>query len=374
MSAVPQPIAVLLGGPSAEHDVSIVSGRAIASALAARGAPVEAWLIGLDGAWWQLPSAALDGERPAAELDDPTALGASGPMTAATALEVLTGRDPHPVIWIALHGPFGEDGTVQALCESVGLVYTGSGVAASALGMDKVLFKRLARALELPIVPFDVLSRAEQLADPQAAARRLEAFAARLPDPRLIIKPARLGSSIGMTVVHRPGVPPELEQALELAFAYDDILLAEAYLAGARELEVAVVGEGAAALAFGPGEVFPGHEFYDFSAKYEAGVSRTTDRPDLGDASVARLRELARAAFAAIDGSGFARVDFLMHGGRIYLSEINTIPGFTPISLFPLLCRQGGYDFGGICERIVELALERAARRPARVLRRADLP
>jgi D-alanine-D-alanine ligase len=195
-----------------------------------------------------------------------------------------------------------------------------------------------------------------------------------LPDPRLIIKPARLGSSIGMTVVHRPDQPAELETALEAAFAHDELLLAEAYLAGARELEVAVVGEGATADAYGPGEVFPGHEFYDYTAKYEAGVSRTTDQPDLTEASSARLRELARAAFAAIGGSGFARVDFLMHGGRIYLSELNTIPGFTPISLFPLLCGQGGYDFGAICERIVELAIERAARRPARILRRADLP
>jgi len=373
-SAGRSPIVVLLGGPSAEHDVSIVSGSGIATALAERGAAVETWAIGLDGAWWQLPPGALAGEHPARDLDDPAALGARAPMTAAGALEALVARDPRPVIWIALHGPFGEDGTVQALCESAGLTYTGSGVAASALGMDKVLFKRLARALEMPIVPFEVLSRAEQLADPSAAARRLEAFAERLPDPRLIIKPARLGSSIGMTVVHRPGERPELGRALEVAFAYDDVLLAEAYLAGARELEVAVVGEGADCEAFGPGEVFPGHEFYDYAAKYEAGVSRTTDTPELADASRIRLRELACAAFAAIGGSGFARVDFLMHGGRVYLSEINTIPGFTPISLFPLLCRRGGYDFGAICERIVELAVERAARRPTRVLHRADLP
>jgi D-alanine-D-alanine ligase len=368
------PLAVLLGGPSAEHDVSVVSGRAIALALAARGADVEAWFIGLDGAWWQLPIDALSAQRPPADLDAPDALDARGPMTAAAALETLAARDPRPVVWIALHGPFGEDGTVQALCESSGLVYTGSGVAASALGMDKVLFKRLARALEMPIVPFEVVSQAELRADSRGAALRLEAFAARLPDPRLMVKPARMGSSIGMTVVHRPDEPPELERALELAFAHDDLVLAEAYLAGARELEVAVVGEGTACDAFGPGEVFPGHEFYDYSAKYEIGVSRTTDQPELSAATSGRLRELARAAFVAIGGAGFARVDFLMHGGRIYLSEINTIPGFTPISLFPILCRQGGYDFGAICERIVDLALVRAARRPSRLLRRADLP
>ena len=367
-------IAVLLGGPSAEHDVSIVSGRAIALALADRGLAVDAWLIDLDGAWWQVPPAALASERPAADFDEPAALGASGPRTAAEALQAMAVSEPRPVVWIALHGPFGEDGTVQALCESAGLAYTGSGVAASALGMDKILFKRLARALEIPVVPFEVLSMAEQVRDPMAAARRLQAFAGRLPDPRLIVKPARMGSSIGMTVVHRPDELQELERALETAFTHDDVLLAEAYLAGARELEVAVVGEGADCQAFGPGEVFPGHEFYDYTAKYQAGVSRTTDQPELGDATRGRLRELAQAAFAAIGGSGFARVDFLMHGGRIYLSEVNTIPGFTPISLFPVLCRQGGYDFGAICERIVELALERAARRPRRRLSRTDLP
>jgi D-alanine-D-alanine ligase len=374
MSEGRPPIAVLLGGPSAEHDVSIVSGRAIALALADRGLDVGAWLIGLDGAWWQVPLTTLATERPAADYDEPSALDASGPMAAAEALAAMAVRDPRPVVWIALHGPFGEDGAVQALCESAGLTYTGSGVAASALGMDKVLFKRLARALEMPVAPFEVLSKAEQVRDPTAAARRLEAFAGRLPDPRLIVKPARMGSSIGMTVVHRPDEPPELERALEAAFAHDDLLLAEAYLAGARELEVAVVGEGADCHAYGPGEVFPGHEFYDYTAKYQAGVSRTTDQPELSDATRGRLRELAQAAFAAIGGSGFARVDFLMHGGRIYVSEINTIPGFTPISLFPVLCRQGGYAFGAISERIVELALERAARRPMRRLGRADLP
>ncbi len=368
------PIVVLLGGPSAEHDVSIVSGRAIALALAVDGALVEPWFIGLDGAWWQLPMAALADDRPGADFDRPADLRGQGPMSAAAALETFSARESRPVVWIALHGPFGEDGTLQALCESAALTYTGSGVAASALGMDKVLFKRLARALEMPVVPFEVLARADHLADPVGAAARLMAFAGRLPDQRLIVKPARLGSSIGMTVVHRPDRQAELEQALETAFAHDDLLVAEAYLAGARELEVAVVGDGASAQAYGPGEVFPGHEFYDYAAKYDAGVSRTTDAPELGNGPRDRLRELARAAFAAIGASGFARVDFLMHGGRIYLSEINTIPGFTPISLFPILCRQGGYDFGGICAYIVELAIARAARRPSRRLERADLP
>jgi D-alanine-D-alanine ligase len=369
-----RPIAVLLGGPSAEHDVSIVSGRAIAAALVERGWPVEAWLIGLDGRWWRLTPDALAGDRSGRDFDDPGALASEGPLAAAAALEALAICDPRPIVWIALHGPFGEDGSVQALCESAGLTYTGSGVAASALGMDKVLFKRLARSLEMPIVPFEPLDRTEIDGDERATVDRLAAFAGRLPDPRLIIKPARLGSSIGMTVVEHPDDARDVADACAAAFAFDDRILAEAYLAHARELEVAVVGEGAGADAFGPGEVFPGNVFYDYAAKYEPGVSRTTDRPELGSRTREHLRELARAAFTAIGASGFARVDFLLHEGRVYLSEINTIPGFTPISLFPILCAEGGFDFAGICERIVELAVERAAVQPSRRLERADLP
>jgi D-alanine-D-alanine ligase len=369
-----QPVAVLLGGPSAEHDVSLVSGRAIAAALAGRGNAVEAWLIDLGGGWWRLPDAARDPALPATAFDVPRALGAEGPFGAAAALERLAAREPVPVVWVALHGPFGEDGTVQALCEAAGLVYTGSGVAASALGMDKVLFKRLARALEMPVIPFEALSRADYQADRVAALSRLEAFAARLPDRRLMVKPARLGSSVGMTIVHRPEEPPFLEAALAEAFRWDDLLLAEAYLAAPRELEVSVVGNGTQTLAYGPGEIVPGHEFYDYQAKYAPGLSRSIERPEIGAALGDRVRELARAAFAAIGASGFARVDFLVHGGRVYVSEINTIPGFTPISLFPVLCREGGFDFAGISARIVELALERFAARPSGRLARADLP
>ncbi|MFI5254205.1 MAG: D-alanine--D-alanine ligase [Candidatus Limnocylindrales bacterium] len=368
------PVAVLLGGPSAEHDVSLVSGRAIAAAMAGRGHPVEAWLIDLGGGWWRLPEAAHDPKLAPVAYDDPAAMGGEGPLDASAALARLARRDPAPVVWIALHGPFGEDGTVQALCEAAGLVYTGSGVAASALGMDKVLFKRLARSLEMPVVPFETLARTDYDNDPQAALARLVAFAGRLPDRRLMIKPARLGSSVGTSIVHRPDEPPYLEAALAEAFRWDDLVLAEAYLAAPRELEVSVLGNATRTVAFGPGEVVPGHEFYDYEAKYAAGLSRTIARPEIGPAVAERVRELARAAFSAIGASGFGRVDFLVHGGRIYLSEINTIPGFTPISLFPILCHEGGLDFAALSARIVELAIERFAARPPTGLTRADLP
>ncbi|HEX5466261.1 MAG TPA: D-alanine--D-alanine ligase [Candidatus Limnocylindrales bacterium] len=373
------PVVVLLGGPSAEHDVSVVSGRAVARALAARGWAVEAWFIGLDGTWWCLPPGSIPGADAAAEpaaFVDPAALGARGPMGAAAALDELAARSPQPLVWVALHGPFGEDGTVQALCEAAGLAYTGSGVAASAVGMDKALFKRLVSGLEIPVVPWQPLAAAEFAAGAEAAASRLAAFAARLPDPRLMIKPARLGSSVGMTIVHRPDEPPALERALAEAFRYDDLALAEAYLDHPRELEVALLGSGRDALAvFGPGEVLPGHEFYDYAAKYDPGVSQTSVAPTLSAGLRDTVRDLAAAAFLAVEASGLARVDFLVAGGRVYLSEINTIPGLTPISLFPQLClAEGGLDLGAVAEQVAELALARQAARPRRRLRRADLP
>ena len=370
----PVAVAVLFGGPSAEHDVSLVSGRAIAAALAERGHAVQGWLIDLAGDWWRLPNAACDRELPATAYDTPEELGADGPHLAATALEAIASQQPAPVVFIALHGPFGEDGTVQALCESARLVYTGAGVAASAIGMDKVLFKRVVAALEMPVTAWRQVHAADLARDRDGTLAALESFASELPDRRLIVKPARLGSSIGMSIVHRPDAT-EIWAALADAFGYDDLAIVEAYLAAPREFECSVVGNSRSDLAvYGPGEIFPGHEFYDYAAKYQAGVSRTTDRPEITPALRSTVRELAQAAYLAVGTTGFARVDFLVHQGRVYLSEINTIPGFTPISLFPVLCAQGGYDFGGICSRIVELALERAAARPRTQLSRADLP
>ena len=370
-------IAVVLGGPSAEHDVSLVSGRAIAAALSERGHDVSGWLVALDGGWWRLPTTGLDRSLPRTAYDDPRALGAEGPLPAGEALQRIRAQEPAPVVFIALHGPFGEDGTVQALCEAADLVYTGAGVAASAVGMDKAIFRRLAHGLGMPMLPWIEIAAGEWSADPHAVQHRVAEFSASLDDHRVIVKPARLGSSVGIAIVHHPDDPEYAGGAVAQALEYDDTVLIEAYLDHPRELEMSVLGNSAATLeSYGPGEIFPGHEFYDYAAKYEDGVSRTTDSPDVPPALRERLHAIAREAFLAIGGQGFARVDFMVDRptGELYLNEINTIPGFTPISLFPVLCRAGGYDFGAISERIVELALERAATRPRRVLTRADLP
>ncbi|MGZ8501872.1 MAG: D-alanine--D-alanine ligase family protein, partial [Candidatus Limnocylindrales bacterium] len=191
-------------------------------------------------------------------------------------------------------------------------------------------------------------------------------------DPRLMVKPARLGSSVGMTLVHHPS---ELDDALELAFRYDTLVLAETYLAGARDLEVSVIGNDPATLElYGPGEVVSGHEFYDYAAKYTPGLSETSTRAEVTDVQRATILKIARDAYRAIGAEGFARIDFLVAGDAVYLSEINTIPGFTPISLFPTLPAAGGHSFGAVCEWIVRLAAERHAARVAARLTSQDLP
>jgi D-alanine-D-alanine ligase len=366
------PIVVLLGGPSAEHDVSIVSGNAIAFALRELGLNVRSVLVDLDGSWWWLPEGFTHGERPAAAYDNPAALNADGPFSVGEALDRLSKGDVAPLVFIALHGPFGEDGVVQGLLESIGVPYTGAGVAASALGMDKALFKRLARGLGLPLVDWREISAARWRADPGAVLAELEAFAATGDDPRLMIKPARLGSSVGMTIAHDAG---ERGPALDEAFRFDTLALAERYLPRPRELEVAILGnEGQPLEQYGPGELISGREFYDYVAKYTPGVSETSAHAELEPGQRALVLKLARDAYRAIGAEGFARVDFLLSGDRLYVSEINTIPGFTPTSLFPRMAEAGGYEFAGVCRRIVDLALERHEARITGELAPEDLP
>jgi D-alanine-D-alanine ligase len=366
------PIVVLLGGPSAEHDVSIVSGSAIADALADGGHRVSPVLIDLAGQWWWLPDGHRRGERLPAAYDDPAGLGAEGPLEIGAAIDRLAADRPAPLVFVALHGPFGEDGTVQAVLEAAGLAYTGSGVAASALGMDKALFKRLSRGLGLPVVDWREIPATRWSAEPAAVLGELESFATGTGGARLMIKPARLGSSVGITLAHSPD---ERGPALDEAFRYDTLAVVEHYLAGARDLEVAVIGHDRGKLElYGPGEIVAGHEFYDYAAKYTAGLSETSTRAEVPGSMRATILKIARDAYRAIGAEGFARIDFLVVGDEIYLSEINTIPGFTPISLFPTMPAASGLDFRAVCERVVDLAIEHHAGRIAGRLEPGDLP
>ena len=370
------PVVVLFGGPSAEHDVSITSGTAILQALADRAVDVRPVVIDLERRWWWLPAGHRRDGRPSAAYDNPSALGAEGPLSPGAALDRLAAITPAPVVFIALHGPFGEDGTVQGLLEAGGLAYTGAGVAASALGMDKALFKRLIRGLGLPVVPWREVTAARWASDRDGVLAELEAFAAGFGhddrEAAVMVKPARLGSSVGMTLAH---VAAERPAALDVAFRYDTLAVVERYLPKPRELEVSVIGNDAARIEqFGPGEVLAGREFYDYVAKYTPGMSETSTQAELDPRDRALVLKYARDAYRAIGAEGFARVDFLLSGEGLFVSEINTIPGFTPISLFPALPASAGLDFGDICVRIVELAMERHASRGRPALTPADLP
>lgn len=365
-------VVVLLGGPSGEHDVSVVSGWAIADALAASGCSVERLFIDLSGRWWRLPATAATGRPRPGAFDDPAAVGGEGPWQPGDALDRIAARRVSPVVFPALHGPFGEDGTVQALLEAYNLAYAGAGVAASAVAMDKALYKRLVRGLGIPVVEWVELGAAQWAAARGRALEEIAAFAKECGEIRLMIKPARMGSSVGMSIAHSPDERPG---ALDEAFRFDNLVLVERYLDHPRELEVAVVGNDPAALdAYGPGEIIPGREFYDYVAKYGDGGSAEIPLADVPEALGRRIRALALDGYRAIGCEGFARVDFLLDGDDLYLNEINTIPGFTPISLFPQMAATGLGDFGAVCRRILRLAAERHASRVRNRLTAADLP
>jgi D-alanine-D-alanine ligase len=368
-------VAVVFGGPSAEHDVSIVSGSAIAAVLADRGHPVSQFYVDLGGDWWLLPADHRRGGLAPAAYDDPAALGGAGPFGAGDAAAGIAAARPQPVVFVALHGPFGEDGTVQAILGAAGLAYTGSGVAASAIGMDKPLFKRMARGAGLPVLDWVEVERETWEADRAAVLGALDRVAAGVSDGRLIAKPARLGSSVGTGIAHLPG---EREAVVEDALAFDARAIVEPCLDRPRELEMGILGNVATGLTLmGPGEVIPGHEFYDYADKYAAGsAARTLAAAEVPEELAAEVRRIGGEAFRLIGAAGFARVDLLLDrvSGRLVLSEINTIPGFTPISLYPKVAEAAGLPFGELCTRIVELGAAARAAHPVRRLSPKDLP
>ena len=307
------------------------------------------------------------GDRPAAAYDDPAALGARGPADRRGGAGPPRGAtNPAPVVFIALHGPFGEDGTVQALLEAAGLAYTGAGVAASALGMDKALFKRLCRGLGLPVIDWREV-RAERWARDRAGVlAELEAFAAGAGDPRLMVKPARLGSSVGMTLAHDAGertAGPRPRRSATTTLA----LVERTWPARATSRSRSSATTRRASSCTGRARSSSGHEFYDYAAKYTPGLSETSSTQAEVDRRASGRRctsspatRTARSAPRASPGSTSSSP-----ATPIYLSEINTIPGFTPISLFPTLPAEGGYDFAAVC-RPDRRARARAARRPGR--------
>lgn len=271
---------------------------------------------------------------------------------------VLTGLGLD-VIFPVLHGPYGEDGTIQGLLDLAGIAYVGCGVLASAVGMDKAMMKVLFQAAGLTVAPWVIVRDVTWAAD-QAGLTRLIGDSLTYP---LFVKPANLGSSVGISKVK---TPEELPAAVALALAFDPKVVVESAVPGAREIECAVLGNDAPSASI-PGEIIPDREFYDYDAKYISSGSRTVVPAALDAALVAHVQRQSLVAFAAIEGAGLARVDFLLSSsGELVINEINTMPGFTTISMYPKLWGATGVDYAPLIDQLITLALARHARQQQR--------
>ena len=335
-------VGVIFGGRSVEHRVSIRSARTVVEGLRQAGHQVTPLGIAQDGCW----IAAARSEQVLRE-DIPVIPPEGGAIAPTLRHLIDSGVE---ALFPIVHGTWGEDGTLQGLCEMVDLPYVGPGVTASALAMDKVLFKRQMLAAGVPVIDFEVIRRDEFEADPQGCVQRLE----RLPLP-IFVKPSVGGSSVGVKKVDSRHCQ---ETSVRFALQFDDSVLVEKGVKG-RELECAVLGYGTIE-ASAIGEIVPGNDFYDYADKYLQDTAQLIAPADLPEPVAGRLREIAVRAFAAVGGVGLARVDFLVEGDEgLYVNEINTLPGFTSISMYPRLWELSGVPLPALVDRLVQIALQR---------------
>ena len=374
-------VGVLFGGRSGEHEVSLLSAASILKAIDCKKFDVVPIGITKEGRWLGAADAhgLLEGDQSVVgrnlRAGDPDATpGAKllhegmptlmAPMPAAAAStgelkrRIADQTSAIDVVFPVLHGTFGEDGTIQGLFELAGIAYVGSGVLGSSAGMDKDVMKRLFAQAGLPIVKHVTVLRSQWEGSPRKTIAQIEA-ALKYP---LFVKPANLGSSVGISKAHDR---KELGPALDEAAKYDRKLVVEQGVSGkksgARELEVAVLGNDDPKASV-VGEIIPGKEFYDYEAKYLSEGSVPVIPAKLTGAEAKKIREMAIAAFRACDLAGLARVDFLMEPDgkrRIYINEVNTLPGFTQISMYPKLWEASGIKYTDLITRLIELALER---------------
>lgn len=346
-----QALGIIFGGASAEHVISLRSARNVHDA-ADRGR-FEPRLFGITpgGRWLTPAQSAAAFESATREAEAPLAEPAEGgPVLPAETLEALLECD---AVFPAVHGANGEDGTLQGMLDLLGLPYAGPGTTASALAMDKAAAKPLFAARGIPVAPAVVLRRAEWARDPAAAERLADGLA-----PPLFVKPANGGSSIGVT---RASDREQLREALAAAFAHDRTALIEEAMPEPREIECGVLGNDELR-ASAPGEIRTAREFYDYEAKYADPATELAIPAELDPATEARVRELSIEACRAAGVRGMARADFLLGAdGRLWLGELNTIPGFTSSSMFPLLWEREGLPLPELITELVELALEDAA-------------
>ena len=353
---------MVFGGRSGEHEVSLLSARSVIAALDAERFEVVPVGITRQGRWLLPGDAALAlraGPGPAGGEATALVPGAERGLVAAPGSAAAIDR--LDVVFPVLHGPNGEDGTIQGLLELAGLPYVGSGVLGSALGMDKIVQKDLFVRHGLPVVEYCWLRRHEFEADPP---RRAAEAAERVGLP-CFVKPANMGSSVGISQARSV---PELVASLQEAAGYDARLLCERAVGDKRELECAVLGNERLEVSV-VGEVVPRRAFYDYEAKYAEGGADLVVPAELPAPVAAEVQALALRAFEVLDCAGLARVDFFLErdSGRLLLNEVNTIPGFTPTSMYPRLWAASGLPYRELLTRLIELALERhAGRQPRR--------
>jgi len=358
-------IGVLFGGRSGEHEVSLASAASVIRGLDPDkyeilpiGITKEGhWLIG-SGAQKMLPEVLRTGQRVTMSADPTDA--------ALVRLDGSGGGQRIDVIFPVMHGTFGEDGTIQGLLDLAGLPFVGAGVLGSAIAMDKDVAKKLLQAAKIPVVPWVSIRRDEWERNENIITHQIEK---EFPYP-LFVKPATLGSSVGMSKVHSR---QELAPALNLASEFAMKILVERAV-NAREIEVSVLGNRDPQASV-PGEIVPHREFYDYAAKYLEEGTKLLIPADLKPVQVKKFQHLAVLAFRALELSGMARVDFFLgkEGGKTYLNEVNTIPGFTSISMYPKLWEASGIPFAQLIDRLIELALEQHAEK-ARTKYAIELP
>ena len=368
-------VGVLYGGRSGEHEVSLASAAAVFANLdRTRYEPVPI-RIDKDGRWGiaerpplttsageVIEQARLEAGRPTragrevhlvAHPSDATILSIDRTQDKADSGQALVTSLNLDVIFPVLHGPYGEDGTIQGLLELANVPYVGAGVLASAVGMDKGMMKVVFAAHGLPVCGYTVVRRSEWLGDRTGATDTIER---ELGYP-VFVKPANLGSSVGISKAKdRAG----LAEAMDLAGSFDRRIIVEAAVPDAREIECGVLGNDDP-IASVPGEIIPSREFYDYEAKYIDAGSQTVIPADLPSDRAEQVRRLAIEAFRAIDGAGMARVDFLLSraDGRLYVNEVNTIPGFTTISMYSKMWAASGVSYTELLDRLIALAVER---------------
>jgi D-alanine-D-alanine ligase len=357
-------VVVLFGGRSAEHAVSIESARSVLTALDPQRYEAIPVAITHDGRWLPVAESrrlvaggsALTAAGAGAGRDQPDGTAVSALATVGNQLpEATAGLRDADVVIPLVHGTYGEDGTLQGVLEFAGVPYVGSGVAASAIGMDKHAMRVILRAAGLPLLDWLLVERHARRRDPASMHRQV---ATRLGFP-CFVKPANMGSSVG---VHKVNTLAELGSALDDADRYDTRLVVEKAAPGPREIECSVLGNHEPIVSI-PGEVVPKREFYDFRAKYLDDDSELRIPAPLTADQTAIAQRLALVAFQALDCAGMARVDLFLQGESFWVNEINTIPGFTRISMYPKLWEASGVPYSQLLDRLIALARERHSER-----------